>query len=575
MPTQNSFDHRPLGQDLLNDGPIQNIAYWLDQESYQPASGTQVQSVLNFGADPSGKTDSSAAILKAVNAAAALTPNTGGGHSRGTVYFPPGIYLVTTTACLTPTTNNSLPGLLFQGAGKWASVLRFGTLSAPTYFYDNGSTARTSFDTFMHLGFEGMNPANYSGYSSLPTNAYGMRFWSAGNEQGNVWIDCRFYYFTGIFDMEGTNTASEMRFYGCEFALIATYFYTVNNLQSFDHEFYGCNCSANFGDVFVIGAGAGGLIKIYGGFWSLQSDAGSNHYLLNANAGGLTATAPVVVSGVYMELIGNYANLLIAPATNGVRTHFSDCSFLTTATSNLTTFVNIAAYSTVDFSDCLFTEQTTGQFQFAITALGGYNEDGTITFQRCSLPVDWSDRCSINGGGYGGGSIRAIDCRGTNVGAASAGAHWAHDFDFGYADLGIFSSWTNYSNGAGLGSPTNETLRLKSALLKLPTDTWPSNAESTLKLPRGAIIKNIHLRKPAGTNNSDSTSTTMNVGRNDKSGTPHLTTSAASMSAATSGDTTNYFYNVSSTVNERTLRLYSSAVTTGVATSGFVIVEYY
>jgi hypothetical protein len=30
MPQQNSFDHRPLAQDVLSDGPIQNIAYYLE-----------------------------------------------------------------------------------------------------------------------------------------------------------------------------------------------------------------------------------------------------------------------------------------------------------------------------------------------------------------------------------------------------------------------------------------------------------------------------------------------------------------------------------------------------------------
>ena len=50
--------------------------------------------------------------------------------------------------------------------------------------------------------------------------------------------------------------------------------------------------------------------------------------------------------------------------------------------------------------------------------------------------------------------------------------------------------------------------------------------------------------------------------RNDKTGTDHLTVTA-NMNGVNNGDTTNYFYHVATTTNERTLRLYTTQAPTG------------
>src|SRR5207247_1377121 len=128
------------------------------------------------------------------------------------------------------------------------------------------------------------------------------------------------------------------------------------------------------------------------------------------------------------------------------------------------------------------------------------------------------------------------------------------------ASPGQVAAWA--SSGATLdgdGAAHRSSWRLKTATIKRPGDYWPSTSEWTLKLPKNAIIKSVHLRKPAGS--ADVTVTTMRVGRNDKTGTDHLVSNSAAYNATHSGDQTNYFYHVGSTTNERTLRLYSSAAT--------------
>lgn len=517
--------------------------------------------------DPvAGTGDASAAILQAVNDAAALTTgfNTGQ-HSRGTVYFPAAIYLVLLSSVLTPTNASYMPGILFQGAGMWASILRFGALSGSSWFYDNGATMRTAFNVFENLGFEGMDPAAFAVYTDIPTNANFMRFYSTNNEQGMRFVNCRAYYFTTMFDMEGTNNAAEMFHFGCLYQFIKSTFYLLNNAQSFDHEFHSCQILP-YGDVFVLGAGGGGAIKMFGGAITMLS-TGSNHYFINMVSGPLQN--PMEVIGLYMECLGDFTKLINQTASG--RVHFSDCFFLSSTVTDMAGWVTTINGGVIDFSDCTFQENQAGRFMFTVANnFGPFGDAGTITFRSCALNTDWSDRCAI----ASQGGIRAMDCRGMNYGGVGS-AHWAHDFDLigDEPTPGLYTGWTSNANGGG--SPSHGSIPLKSCFLKLPTDFWPiTGGGQTLKLPRNAIIKNIHLRKPGG--GASGGQTTFIVSRLDKSGSPHLVSDVAANSAPSQGDITNYFYNVGTTVNERTLIVYAGTPQAGgTFQGGFVMVEYY
>lgn len=73
-----------------------------------------IVSVLDFGADPTGNTDSTTAIQNAINS----LPNSGGGGQQGgTVYFPPGVYKISSVLSIT------VSGTRLVGAGAWASII--------------------------------------------------------------------------------------------------------------------------------------------------------------------------------------------------------------------------------------------------------------------------------------------------------------------------------------------------------------------------------------------------------------------------------------------------------------------
>jgi hypothetical protein len=200
-------------------------------------------------------------------------------------------------------------------------------------------------------------------------------------------------------------------------------------------------------------------------------------------------------------------------------------------------------------------------------------ENGSIYFDGCGLPIDWSDRCTLDNR-YG--HISATDCFGTNVGAISTPRHFAHDFECRADETaGVATAWDS-ADGTGRKDGNNGTSRgwrLKVCQIKLGGEFWPDTTEHGLRLPRNAIIKNLHLRKPSG--GSDATSTIFRIGRADKSGTDHLVSDTQRMDAAHTGDTTNYFYSVGTTDNERNILLYTDEAPAINLVGGLCIVEYY
>lgn len=529
-----------------------------------------VVSVKDFGAVGDGSTDDSAAILAAVNAAAGATNNST--SVRASVYFPPGIYLVTTTACFTPTVSTFNRGIEFYGSGWYASIIRYGTLSGATWFYDNGATSRTQFATFANLGFEGMNPSAFSVYTDIPSNAKGFKITSSAHEQGFKFLQCRFSYFDTLFDMEGTNTASEMIFSQCRFSHIKSTFYVINNLQSFDHEFYGCDLQVLYGDGFSIGSSGGGCVKWYGGYINLNNASGSDKYLFKSAGTSGAIGNPSLFSGPKLEFLGNTSNLISTTTAAEVDVIFdSGCVISTTASSNLTNFCNVNNQSTVKFR-AHFIEGSTGKFQFTCTNTAAfYGENGAVDFSGSKVPTLWSTRMNMSGAW---GKITGDGLSGTAVGAPAGGFHEAFDFNFNWraGTAGLVGVWA--SSGATLqdcGSPVNANVRVKTAHLKLPSEYWPTTTEHTLVLPVGSIIRNIYIKKPAGS--ADATATSIRVTNNDKS-VVHLASGSAAYNLAHSAVLTDYFYNVGSTSNEYTLRLAVTNATTGFIQGGLCIVEY-
>jgi hypothetical protein len=81
---------------------------------------TGVQNVLDFGADPNFNLDSTNAINIAIAAAAALGSTTQGNHKGGTVFFPPGSYLVSGSLA----NNTSSTSVRLLGSGVSSTLIR-------------------------------------------------------------------------------------------------------------------------------------------------------------------------------------------------------------------------------------------------------------------------------------------------------------------------------------------------------------------------------------------------------------------------------------------------------------------
>jgi hypothetical protein len=396
------------------------------------------------GADPTGVNDSTVAIQLAVNAAAAAA---GGAnvHSRAVVVFPAGTYKITTSACLTPTSGTNLAGIHFQGAGWFTSVIRYGTLSASTWLYDNGATARSYFNTFADLGFEGADPATVSINTDVSTNANGFKITSAGNEQGFKFDRCRFAYFDTVFDMEGTNTASEMKFVNCKFHHIRSTLYKLNNVQSFNHEFYGCDAEVIWGDVFAVTGNGGGAIKVYGGSWIMSAAAITEQYFVKVTGTTGAGAHPFIFSGIRFEFRGEHNNIVSVASTQQVNLDFQDCmvgGF--NGAADRENFCLIGAYATVTFGRCSFYEADGRLMKFKINTSTLYGQTGAIIFDQCALGADWSERCSLTGF-YG--KIAAINCYGLDPAAPGTGVHYAHDFDMWWdaATAGQVGVWAGIS----------------------------------------------------------------------------------------------------------------------------------
>lgn len=532
--------------------------------------------VKRFGAIGDGSTDDSAAILACVNAAAGQT--LGAYASVSGVYVPPGIYKLSSSACLTPTITTSIrAGIQFFGAGMHTSILRLAPSGSDLYFYNNVATARAQFCTFSDLGFEGVAPASLAAYTDISNNAKGFRLWatiaSGSHEQGFRFTRCRFFGLHTMFETAGDNTTSENMFVQCHINQIKSVVLKTDNIQSFNHEFHACEMHDLYGDVFQVSTNGGGAIKMYGGSVIMDSAQAVDCWFFHGTGSSGQIAGPFVFDGVRFEIKGNTTNLVSLTDAKQFHLNFNNCNLYDTATSAKASWCKIGSHSVVHFLKCGHLEASGDYSRVAIdNSGGGFAINGEIIFDGCQLPLNFSDKCSL-ADTYGSGLIRAINCFGP-AGSFNGATHYAHDFDLhGIAtNPGAYATWPA-SGTKDSGSPSHAQWILKVAQIKLPTDYWPDITEHTLRMPKNAILVNMHLRKPAG--GVDATATIFRIGRADKSGTDHLVSDSQRMDAAHTGDATNLFYFVGSTDNERNLLLYTDENPAASIQGGLCIVEYY
>ena len=551
----------------------------------QNASGTWFQLILNgiynvghWGAvgnstTTGGGTDDTVAIQNCILACYAA----GGGR----VYFPSAIYRCAQNNPLAPYVSGNSKrtnGITFKGDGMTASVILLDTTGAvsPMWIYQCPSVLYCVGTSFEDLGFWGGPPrADHPNfldwfYSDVPTYAYGFQFYGDTSSAFNSnlrFTRCQTFAFQGTFDFEGTNLASEVTHMGCHYDASAQYCYLLNNVQSVNHKFLGCDISS-WGDFIQIGPNNGGSVSYFGGKMGL-SDAGTstNTWIVNAN-GYSIINGGIQFYGLRTEFFGNYTNCFNTAGSYPVS--MRDSFLLDHGTIPKPHWVWLPGAGKVTFDNVSFKNDNAGIIQFLVDSTWGDNgENGHILLKDCALPSNFSDQCSIS---YVG-SIIAQDCT-DGGGSYVGGAYHAIDFEFNSSvTAGQVSAWEYTIVPAESAMQTIQP-RLKTAYLKTPFAYWIANTSTngdTLYLPKNAIIKAIHLRKPAG--GFSATSANWVVGNGN--GVIHLTTNTGPANGTHIGDLDNYFYAVGDTTNERTLYLACSTTLTGSCLNGFCIVEYY
>jgi hypothetical protein len=456
--------------------------------AYQPGN------VLRYGADSTGVANSFAAVKNCLKAA--LTGhNVAGIGDHGRVYFPRGTYAIEGDGVF----NNSADfqrGFIIEGDGLASSCLKLKTNGTPAWFYNNAakSTQQYIFVTVRDLQFT----------SDSGDNGNGFKF---QQDQGWRFFRCWMLNLHTALDSEGGlagNTGSEHKFYSCKFTHIHNAVHLFNNLQCLNIEYHGCDVETIYGDIFQIGPGGGGALRVFGGSY-IMDDGGKPHYLLNIDGGGLgNNNNTYTINGIQTELHSKNDRLVYHGSGGGAHITFNDCNI--TATNGAREQVNVST-ARVTFNRCVLTQNQGDTYRVTGPSAGGdqYGEPGSIHFNECDVPRNLSSLCSTPpaADGFAWGLISARGCYNNAFTWSDARTHrYAIDFDL------------NWYNGGRAGNFPG----LKSISVKPQNRSWPfadAGCDWVVTLPANALIVNIYVFRPA--NAGSAGAYTLHVGNGDKS----------------------------------------------------------
>ena len=550
--------------------------------------------VLRYGATGDGSTDDGAAITSALNAAITSATDI----SNHAVYFPTGVYRVTTDGILSSFTQTSQQGILMYGDGKQSSIIMVDPPSTSNvWIYNNDTADKMQQATFRDLGFMGKNattgtPENSSGvYADISQYAKGFRINNADSSlhEGRFHFhDCWFGLLDQAVEFSGTGSGSgglsdECSFVSCQFNQIRSAVLTYNNNQAIGNNFSNCAFSRTYSHVISLTGNGGGPSNFTGCSFIMTPDSATtpaDSFILHSDATGMAQNStPFTFVGCVSEIRGTYGKILEATTTTGTLTAiFKGCRFLNNASADKRV-VDIVERKSVKFDDCVFVNTTvTAHQQFRINSSAG-GMVGEIKFIDCYYPEsrtagviddDLSDNCFVDGT-YG-----VITATGTRGGNGTTGSNEpainSQDFTMGGSST---SHW--------LTGHTNPTLKLHSIQCKrsslfpeISSSVSVAARESTVRLPKNSIIKNIYAYQASQAYSSSVTDYQMRV-TNDDGSVVHCISSAAVRDAAHEAKVTDYFYDVGATENERNLRL--DCIGTGTdetdKANGYWVVEYY
>jgi hypothetical protein len=529
------------------------IAVKVAPVNYRYAPGN----VLRYGADPTGVANSFAAVQACLRAAVTGN-NVSGIGDHGRVYFPRGTYLIDGDAVFN-NENDFQRGFIIEGDGLASSVLKLKTNGAGRWLYDN-STAATQqyiFVTVRDLQFTCDNSERGNGF----------RF---QQDQGWRFFRCWFYNLQVAIDSEGGatgNVGSEHKFFSCKFTHIRNAVHLFNNLQCLNIEYHGCDVESIYGDIFRIGPGGGGALRVFGGSF-IMDDGGSPHYLLNIHGSGVgNNNNTYTINGIQTEMHSPNNRLLYCGPGSGAHIVFNECNI--TATNGARQQVNIST-ARVTFNRCVLRMNQGDTYQVTGPEAGGdqYGEPGSIHFIECDVPVGLSALCSTPpsaGDGLAWGVVSARGCYNNSYAWTDPRIHrYAIDFDL------------NWSNG---GRASNFP-GLKTVSVKPQNRPWPfagPNFDWTVTLPDNALIANIYISRPANAGRREPYA--LHVGNGDRSvvyGSDGGGISAPDARSIVIQKGIGHLISAGATSPDNQVRVWADPTTsyTG-ASGGFFIVQYY
>ena len=515
-------------------------------------------SVLRYGADPSGRLNSFTAVQNCLRAS--LTGrNVAGMGDHGRVYFPRGTYLIDGDGVFNNVADFQR-GFIIEGDGLSSSVIKLKTNGRQSWLYANEakSTQQYIFVTVRDLQITSDDADVGNGFKFQQDQ--GWRFFRCWMLNLRIAIDSD-GGFTG-------NNGSEHKFFNCKFTAIRQAVHRFNNLQCLNIEYHGCDIESITGDIFQIGPGGGGALRVFGGSF-IMDDGGTPHYLLNIDGGGLGNNNNTYIFNCIQTELHSTNNRLLTQASSGGGAHivFSDCNI--TATNGSREQVNVAT-ARVTFNRCVLTQNQGDTYRVRGPTAGGdqYGEPGHIIFNECDVPRNLSNVCFATpdgGDGLAWGQISARGCYSNGYVPTEARTHrYGMDFDLNWFNGGRASNFSG----------------LKSISVKPQNRSWPfmdSTFDWVVTLPVGALIVSIDVYRPANAGRSEQY--TLHVGNGDKSviyGTDGGSIDAAAPRKITVTNEISQLVSCGNSSPSNQVRIWANPTTSyAAAMGGYFIVRYY
>lgn len=272
---------------LFTDKPAQLVSSILDKKG----RNSHYDAVIDFGADNTGQRDTSKEIMKAIEQ---VIIDSGGRNNKTVLFFPAGTYRVKQDklfsdidfTTLEGVVNITQAGMTFRGAGKESTTILLETEGREKWLYDNGEGN----NRFAHMWFEHMRFE-----ADDPYNGHGFKQWSRGQEKQFRFFNCSFRL-GKILECTGTGNADLNRFLLCNIQSRDTMF-TLDNRQSVQTEFYGCNFA--IGKDLVHVKKGGGSTRFIGGNFEMHNydrTDPNNHYFVKNDDDTVTSLGSATIN---------------------------------------------------------------------------------------------------------------------------------------------------------------------------------------------------------------------------------------------------------------------------------------